>query len=242
MQLYKYLALLSMIFVGSHIIAQTPQPVKLKGYVYDLYTNKPMRGVSVINPKSGFTYGTDGTGHFEIEINKTDTLFLFCPTYKTIKFSVSDSALHYVYELNLAIEPVSQTTSSAIVIVAPKTLEEIEEERRKLGQTPKELERGEISPFTSPISAIYEMLSQRSKQKEHLKEQIKEDDRRRIFKELLRYYNENALIDLPEENYEDFINYCNLPLEFLKYESDYTITKTIMDAYNKYALNNGLIK
>lgn len=241
MQLYKYLALSGMIFIGPSVYSQTPPTVQVKGYVFDLYTNRPVTGASVINPKSGFTYGTDGQGRFNITINKTDTLFLFYPTYKTTKFYLTDSIDKAEYALNIAIEPLSYTQQNAVVIIAPKTLEEIEESRRKLGETPKELERPDIV-VTSPISALYEVLSERARQREKLKEQIKEEDRRKIFKELFRYYNENGLIDLPEEYFEDFINYLNLPLEFLKYEDDYTITKVIMDAYNKYGLNNGIIK
>lgn len=241
MQLYKYLALSGMIFIGSAINAQSNDTIRVKGYVYDLYNNRPLSGASVINPKSGYTYATDGQGKFNITIHRTDTLFLFYPTYRTSKFSLADSTGKTEYSINLAIEPLSFTQQNAVVIIAPKTLEEIEASRRKLGETPKELERPEIV-VTSPISALYELLSERARQREKLKEQIKEEDRRKIFKELFRYYNENGLIDLPEEYFEEFITYLNLPLEFLKYEDDYTITKTIMDAYNKYGLNNGLIK
>ena len=110
-----------------------------------------------------------------------------------------------------------------------------------MGITPKELDRPEMI-ITSPISALYEMFSGRAKEREKLKGQMKKDERRKIFKELLNYYNENGLIDLPEKNYDAFIDFCNLPVEFLKYNSDYEITKTIVTQYNKYGRQSGLIK
>ena len=110
-----------------------------------------------------------------------------------------------------------------------------------MGITPRELERPELS-FTSPISALYELLSNRAQEREKLKKQMKEDERARIFKELLRYYNENGLIDLPEEYFDDFDRYCNLPPDFIKTASDYDITKTIIGLYQKYSRLNGIIK
>ncbi len=86
------------------------------------------------------------------------------------------------------------------------------------------------------------MLSSRAKERETLKRQIEDDDRRKIFKELLHFYNENQLIDLPEEYYDEFITYCNLPTDFIKYSTDYEITKTIIGLYKRYGLDKGFIK
>lgn len=215
--------------------------VRLKGSVYDNFTKRAIAGISIVNPKSSATIATDGKGYFETVINRTDTLFLFMPGYHTTRFSVADSAKKGLYFLHLAIEPLSTGLNQAVVIKAPKTLEEIEADRKKLGATPKELDRPAVS-ITSPISALYEYLSGKAREREKLKGQMKEDERRRIFKDLLNYYNENALIDLPEKNYDDFITYCNLPTDFLKYSTDYEITKTIVAQYKKYALQSGLVK
>lgn len=214
----------------------------LKLYVYDSYTQRPLSGVSIVNPNGSLTHATDGNGFVNMKINRTDTMFLFYPGYRTAKFMITDPTIRAEYSLNISMEPLTSGLNQAVIIKAPKTLEQIEEERRKLGQTPKELDRPIIAPFTSPISALYEILSDRARQRDKLKSQIKEDDRRRIFKELLNYYNENELIDLPEKYYEEFIDFCDLPLEFLKYNSDYEITKTIIDKYKSYSRLNGIVK
>lgn len=221
-------------------IAQT-DTVRIQGSIADSYTKRAVPGVSIVNPKSSLTIATDSKGFFTATIHRTDTLFLFLPGYHTTKFSVADSAKKNSYVLHLSIEPLSTGLSQGVVIKAQKSLEQIEAERKKLGITPKELERPEIM-ITSPISALYEMFSGRAQEREKLKGQIKEEDRRKIFRELLNYYNQNGLIDLPEKNYEEFIDFCNLPIEFLKYNSDYEITKTIIAQYNKYGRQSGLIK
>ncbi len=213
----------------------------IKATVFDSYTNRTLSGVSVINSRLSSTIPTDGKGTFEVKISSRDELFLFYPGYRTVKFTVKDSAFKEVYNLRLMMEPFSTGLSQPVIIKSSKTLEEIEEDRKKLGITPKELERPEIS-FTSPISALYEILSGRAHEREKLKTQIAEEDRRKIFRELLNFYNENQLIDLPESYYDSFINYCNLPLDFLKYSTDYEITKTIITMYNKYGRETGIIK
>jgi hypothetical protein len=215
--------------------------VRIKGEVFDSYTNRALAGVSIINSKTSLTIPTDHEGNFETTVNRQDELFLFFPGYRTAKFSVKDSTIKDSYILKLMMEPLSTGLNQAVIIKAPKSLEEIEAERKKLGITPKELERPEMS-FTSPISALYEILSGRAHEREKLKQQMAEDDRRKIFVELLNFYNENQLIDLPESHYDAFINYCNLPLDFLKYSSDYEITKTIITLYNKYGRETGIIK
>jgi len=229
-----------LLFLTSNAFSQN-DTVRIRGSISDGYTYRALSGVSIINPKSSNTVATDSKGFFETTIHRTDTLFLFLPGYRTTKFSVADSAKKNTYVLHISIEPLSTGLSQGVIIKGQKSLEEIEAERKKLGTTPKELDRPAMV-ITSPISALYEMFSGQAQQREKLKGQIKEADRRKIFKELLNYYNANGLIDLPEKNYEEFIDFCNLPIEFLKYNSDYEITKTIIAQYNKYGRQSGLIK
>lgn len=236
---FKRLAFVSVgIFIVGSSFASDTITVKLN--ITDAYTKAKLSGVSIINPQSGYTLASDGGGVATIQIPKNEQLFLFYPGYRTTRFSLADSTGKNA-TLNIALEPLTATLNQPVVIKAPKTLEDIEAERKKLGITPRELERPEIV-FTNPIGALYDMLSSRAKERETLKRQIEDDDRRKIFKELLHFYNENQLIDLPEEYYDEFITYCNLPTDFIKYSTDYEITKTIIGLYKRYGLDKGFIK
>jgi len=215
--------------------------VLIKVTVTDAYTQKPLAGVSIINPKTGQNIVTDGKGRVDVKADKSEALFVFYPGYRTLKFSVADSVLKSEYAMQFVLDPFSMGLNHDVIIKAPKTLEDIEEDRKKLGITPKELEKPDV-PFTSVISALYELLSARAKEREKLKKQMTEDDRRKVFKELLNYYNEKELIDLPEDRYDEFIDFCDLSLDFLKYYSDYEIMKTVTGLYKKYARGSGLEK
>jgi hypothetical protein len=218
-----------------------PGTVRVNGTVIDLYFKTPVSGVSVINPKNGQSYVTDAHGTFSISCGKRDTLFLFLSGYQTMRFSMADSVAKDTYYPTFEFDRL-RTTASRDVIVRPKPkLTDIEKERQNLGKIPKELQQPEVS-FTSPISALYEMLSGRAKERTKLREQIQDDERRRIYKELFNYYKDEKLFDLPDEYYDEFITYLGLPVDFLKYNSDYTITKTVLDAYKKYGFEKGFIK
>lgn len=239
LMLSRALTILCISFTAASSFAQQ---VKIIGRVTDSFNKQGLGGVSVINPKSNITQSTDNSGLFEVLADKHDTLFLFYPGYRTAKFSVSDSLMQPLYTLHLKMEPLSTGLDQAVIIRPKKDLSDIEKERKQLGVTPKELEKPVIDPFVNPISALYELLSDRAKEREKLRGQIEEDNRKRIFRELIRYYNENALMDLPEDHFEDFIRFCDLPLDFLKYSSDYEITKTILDDYHRYSRLSGLVK
>jgi hypothetical protein len=96
--------------------------------------------------------------------------------------------------------------------------------------------------FMSPISAIYDLVSARAKERNKLRKQYLDDERRRIYRELFDYFREKQLFDLPEEYYDQFIDYMNLPVEFLRESSDYTITKTLLDNYKKFGIDRGFVK
>lgn len=220
--------------------AQVNPTIKISGTVIDIYNRNPVSGVSVILTKAGVSVATDGAGKFTISCNKRDTLFLFLYGYQTMRFSMADSAdkpeYHPVFEFDRLI-----ATSKTVVVHPHATLNDIEKEREKLGKIPKELQQPDV-PISSPISALYEQLSARAKERTKLREQMQADERSRIYRELFDYYKEVGLFDLPDEYYDQFINYLNLPVDFLKNNTDYTITKTILDRYKKFGLEKGFIK
>ena len=215
--------------------------IRITGYVVDIYDRNPISGVSVIMPKLGQSMVTDGTGHFTVTCGKKDTLFLFLYGYQTMRFSMADSALKDKYHPVFEFDRLVATISKPIIVRPKPRLDQIDKEREKMGQIPKDLQQPNV-PITSPISALYEMLSGRAKERSKLRDQMVADERERIYKELFDYYKESGLFDLPDEYYDQFIRYLDLPVDFLKHNTDYTITKTILDAYKKFGLEKGFIK
>lgn len=217
------------------------QQVTISGVVLDANTKRPVSGVSVIVAVQNISYMADGQGRFSLSCNKNDTMFLFFPGYRTVRFSVSDSTYKSNYFLTLFFSPLTATTSQAVIVRPKKNLEQLEKERKELGSLPRELQQPQVS-LMSPISALYELVSERAKERAKLRKQYLDDERRRVYKELFIYFNEKQMIDLPEEYFEQFIDYMGLPIDFLKESSDYEITKTILDNYKRFGLDRGFIK
>jgi hypothetical protein len=217
------------------------QSITITGKVIDSYLKRPVSGVSVILPSQNISYMTDGQGRFSLSCEKSDTLFLFFPGYRTTRFSTVDSIQKSSYDFYILFEPLTATTSRPVIVKPKKTLEDLEKERKELGTVPRELMKPEVS-FMSPISALYDLLSARARERNKLRGQYLEDERRRIYKELFDYFNDKQLIFLPEDEYEAFIDYLGLPVEFLQQSSDYEITKTLLDNFKRFGTQRGFIK
>ncbi|MFN8310239.1 MAG: hypothetical protein U0T73_09785 [Chitinophagales bacterium] len=223
------------------IAAQDNPEIFISGHITDSWEHRPIAGVTIINPREGQSFVSDFNGNFRVACLKRDTLFLFLTGYQTQRFSMADSASKSEYHPSFMFERFTYTPSRPAIVTPKKDLDDIAEERKKLGQIPKELQTPEIS-YTSPISALYELLSNRAQERKKLRQQMEDDNRRRIFKELFDYYKESKLFDLPNEYYDEFIDYLGLPSEFLRYNSDYDITKLIMDRYRHFGVEKGFIK
>jgi len=223
------------------VFCVTKAQVTISGRITDADSKRGLGSVSIIYPKIGVTYvsATDGTFSFQGE--KSDTFFLFLPGYQTIKFSLADSLPQERYALYFQMQ-MMYAESKPVIIRPKKDLNKIEEERKKLGETPRELDPPKIEPFTSPISAIYDLLSDETRQKKKLRTQIIEDNRRKLFYALFDFYRDNKVVNIPEDYYDNFIDFLNLQIEFLKYNSDYEITKTVVEQYKRSARFSGIEK
>lgn len=217
------------------------QSVIISGKVLDEYSQRPVSGASVISSAQNVSYLTDEYGMFSVVTDKTDTLFLFFPGYRTVRFSAADSVQKSSYFFTISFIPLSTTTSRPVIIRPKKTLDEIGKERKELGSVPREIAKPDIQ-LMSPISALYDLLSARAKEKKKLRTQYVEDERRRIFKELFDYFKEKQLFDLPEDRYDEFIDYLGLPIEFLQHSSDYEITETLLRNYKRFGIDRGFVK
>lgn len=232
---------LAALFLLCSLIVNAQEKIKVSGVIIDENDKKPIVGLSIILPNSGLSYTTDEKGTFSLYCHQSDDIFFFMPGYKTARISFKDSLVQGEFQVSLSINRLMGTISKPVIIRPNKTLAQIEEERKKLGEIPRELQKVEVA-WTSPISALYELLSDRAKEKAKLREQMVEDQRRRIYKELFGYYNEAKLMDLPEEYYEEFIDYLGLPVAFLKDNTDYEITRVVLAQYRKFGYEKGFIK
>ena len=120
------------------------------------------------------------------------------------------------------------------VIIRPlKSLQQLKEERAALALRETKLVSG-INVLESPITAIYQAFSKKEQNKKWIAEQEFKDDQRRVVKELLRLYVAFDIINLSEEEFDDFIAFLNLETDFLKTASEMELIMFIKDKYDHF--------
>ncbi|NDC28982.1 MAG: hypothetical protein EBZ94_06570, partial [Crocinitomicaceae bacterium] len=121
------------------------------------------------------------------------------------------------------------------VIVRPlKTLSQIKEDRQALSMRETRLVTG-ISILESPITALYQAFSKKEQNKRWIQEQKYKDDQRRVVKELLRLYVAFDIINMTEDDFDDFIQFLNMDDDFLKTSSEMELILFIKDKYEHYS-------
>ena len=92
-----------------------------------------------------------------------------------------------------------------------------------------------INILESPITALYQAFSKKEQNKRWIQEQKYKDDQRRIVKELLRLYVAFDIINMSEDDFDDFIQFLNMDDDFLKTSSEMELILFIKDKYEHYS-------
>ena len=82
---------------------------------------------------------------------------------------------------------------------------------------------------------LYQAFSKKEQNKRWIQEQKYKDDQRRIVKELLRLYVAFDIINMSEDDFDDFIQFLNMDDDFLKTSSEMELILFIKDKYEHYS-------
>ena len=93
-----------------------------------------------------------------------------------------------------------------------------------------------ISILESPITALYQAFSKKEQNKRWIQEQKYKDDQRRVVKELLRLYVAFDIINMTEDDFDEFIQFLNMDDDFLKTSSEMELILFIKDKYEHYSV------
>lgn len=185
----------------------------------------------VINRSTGQGVFGQPNGSFSVYANNGDTISLSVRGYSnvnTVVIADSNCQCKGQYYVEGKAQEVEQ------VYVRPlKTLEQIKEERASLVMRETRMVTG-IEVMQSPITALYQAFSKKEKTKRWIAEQEFKDDQVRIIKELLRTYVAYDVIDLSDEEFENFIAFLNIDEDFLKTASELELITFIQDKYEHY--------
>ncbi len=198
--------------------------------------------VMVINKSGGNgTYvGIDGS--FGISIKKNDTLMFAYTGYKTSKICFKDSLPKNEFFLAIKLDRLSYQLKE-ITIYPIKRLSDVQKEIDQLESRKKRISQLEgADAYQSPITALYERFSRMEQSKRKVAEMENEDMKRDVLKDLFRIYIKYDIIDLSDEQFDDFITYCDLSDSFILTVSQYELVEGIKARYNKFVELNDYVR
>lgn len=226
-----YIVISSFAFVVFQATGQTCDKVLFTGKVIDSTRSQMFYNQMLVNKRTGQGVFGQPNGNFSIYVSNHDTVTISVKEYELVNIVVeADSNCQFKQKIYLERKPILM---QEIVIHPLKSLEQIKEEREALALRETRQVTG-IDIMQSPITALYQAFSQKERNKRWIAEQQYENSQRDIVKELLRNYVAYDIINLTEEEFDQFIQFLNINDSFLKTATEMELITFIRDKYEHY--------
>ncbi len=208
--------------------------VTIHGRVTSAANDRAQYDLMIVNKRSrSGTFGNaDGT--FTVQAWRTDTLMIGSMGHRTAVITMADSAVKDTYHVNVRLVQVVRQLPE-LQVINERTLAEIQKEISKLGYREQDYRIGSVDALQSPITFLYQEFSRRERSKRMAAQLRNEDRKRELLRELLRKYVEYDIINLSDEAFDDFIDFCAVPDEVIKGLSQYDFLMFVKKKYELYA-------
>jgi hypothetical protein len=182
--------------------------------------------------RSGAFGNADGT--FTVQALRTDTLLIGSVGHRTTMLCVADSAVKDVYHVTIRLLPV-QVQLAEVEVLSQRTLQEIQKDINKLGYRESDYRISQVDALQSPITFLYQEFSKRERSKRMVAQMRNDDRKRELLKELLEQYVEYDIINLSDEAFDDFVDFCAVPDEVIRGLTQYEFLLYVKKKYELYA-------
>ena len=214
------------------ISAQT-EYVKVKGKVVDAADGVGLSTMMAVDKNSGSGTFGNGDGDFIMNLEKGDTLLVGAIGYETISYAIPKDYEGKVLTKTFYMEKLV-VTLPPVEVIPERELEEIKEDIDELGYNKEDYQLSGINAIQSPITFLYQAFSRRERSKRLVAEMENEDRRRELLKELFRKYVDYDIIQLEDDEFDDFIDYCSVSEYFMKNTSQYDFLVHIKRRFGEY--------
>lgn len=225
------------LFIGMALTASAQSDsltISVSGFVTS-QDGLPLSNVMVVNKTSQHGIFAGADNKFTVYINRLDTLLIAATGYAIKKICFKDSAAMQYFNVTILLSKISYTIKP-VTIISQRELQDIEKDIEKLGYDKNDYMLSGIDAFQSPITFLYQALSKRERTKREIAEKINDDKKRSLLKELFRKYVDGNIISLNEEEFDNFISFCNVSDEYLKNASQYDFIEYIKKRYEVYSM------
>ncbi len=205
--------------------------VHISGYVKDTMRQQSFYNMMVVNRTTGKGVFGQPNGYYSVYASEGDKITISVKGYDLIYFTVKADA-NCQSKQNFIIEG-KPFEFEAIVVKPLKTLDQIREERESLALRDTRSVTG-VDVMASPITALYQAFNRQEKHKALIAKMQYADSQKEIVKELLRVYVAYDIVDLPNDEFDQFIDFLNLNVDFLKTASEFELVEYIKGKYDHY--------
>jgi hypothetical protein len=228
----NYILLTVLVVFALNVNAQNER-IKINGKVFDPDNPSVYYSLMIINKTTQHGIIGEPDGTFSVFAHKKDTIIIGCMGYQTTKISFVDSVLKEEYHIKIPLQKLSITLKQ-VEIFAPRDLDKILSDIERLGYSKKDYVISGIDAVQSPITFLYQQFSRRERSIRKVAELQNEDRKRELLKELFQKYVDYSIIKLNNEQFDAFIDFCNVSEEFLKYTSQYDFIMYIKYKFNQF--------
>lgn len=209
------------------------QEVVVNGKVTGGDGEKVFYDLMIVNRRlrTGNFANTDGS--FTVRAQRNDTLLIGAGGYVTRTLPLGEFTEADLGHLQITLRPWS-IDLQPVAVLPQRTLKQIQADIDKLGYNEKDYRESGVDAFSSPITFLYQEFSRRERSKRQVAQLENEDMKRELLRELLQQYVDYGIINLSDDSFDDFIDFCNVPEEVLKSLSQYDFLVYMKKKYQLY--------
>ncbi len=227
------------IFFGpERTIAQT-KSFSIHGMVMSEGDSLLIHNTIVLNKrtKQGLLSGVNGD--FVINIQFQDTLIFSCTGFQTNQWILTDTSQQSKSPITIVLKKQIQQLKE-VTVYGTKTYDEIRKEFSNLKVKQTDTYR-DVSAM-SPITLLYEKLNRQERSKRQVAEMENEDRKRAALKDLFRLYVSKDILDLSDNQFDEFIGFLHLSTSYINNTTEYDLAVYIKERYRLFKINLDLRK
>jgi hypothetical protein len=213
--------------------ALAQQEMTVKGRVNGGDGQQVFYDLMIVNrrTRTGSFANTDGS--FTVRALRNDTLLIGAGGYVTRTLALEEFPDAELQQLQITLRPWS-IDLKPVAVLPRRTLQQIQADIEKLGYEEKDYRESGVNALESPISFLYQEFSRRERSRRTVAQLENEDLKRALLRELLQQYVDYGIINLSNESFDDFIDFCNVPDEVIKGLSQYDFLVYVKKKYQLY--------
>jgi hypothetical protein len=233
-----FLLLLLVLFSGRALAISFPDSlhITVSGYAFD--AKEPARRLDdlmIINLRTSQGSFGRSDGYFKVDLLRSDTILIASTGYEYKRIFFGDSVFKQQYYIDIPLLKLNVTLRE-VNVFSPRDLQSIYTDIQKLGYNKKDFEISGVDALSSPITFLYQEFSSLERLKRRNAERINDDKRKDLLRQLLANYVAHDIINLDNFEFDDFINFCNVPESFMKSATQYDFCIYIKRKFEVYAM------